>query len=200
MKIAHIKISTKKGHEQLTRWEVSQGRPFPDMDHNRQWRNAGQLLPKNNGKPSIGSIYYCSMLRSDFQIETATGNRNDYAGFSPGLVYNDQGQRVVQPEHPGSIVLRGNSLGELSVNFEGNPEYPDIKVRGGFNQSPTPTERDWIKTSIVPALHQFIADNAAELKADAVASLKKETAERLAGYRADIDRMEKQINEAIANL
>lgn len=49
-------------------------------------------------------------------------------------------------------------------------------------------------------MESFDQDNAAELKADTVASLKKETAERLAGYRADIDRMEKQINEAIANL
>lgn len=201
--IADITVSTKKGHEQKTRWLVSQARPFPDIHgvSGLEWRNAGQLIPQYGSKqpPTLGNSYYCQLLRSDYNAETATGNRNDFAGFSPGLVYKD-GERVMQPELPGTIELRGKSLGEMEITFGNNPEWPDIKVRG-YNGGPlTTTESDWIKAAIVPALRQFIADNAAGLKAEAVAALKKDTAERIASYRADLSRMEKQMGEIIAKL
>lgn len=200
--IADITVSAKKGHEQKTRWLVSQARPFPDIHgvSRLEWRNAGQLIPQYGSKlpPTLGSTYYCHLLRSDFNPETATGNRNDFAGFSPGLVYKD-GVRVMQPDLPGSIEFRGKSLGEMEITFGNNPEWPDIKVRG-YNGSPTTTERDWIKAVIVPALRQFIADNAASLKAEAVAALKEDTAERMSSYRADLDRMEKQMADIIAKL
>lgn len=197
--IAEITVSTKKGHEQKTRWLVSQSRPYPDMERG-QWRNAGGLIPKygNTGAPTIGTEYSCFLLRSDYDPEKATGNRNDFAGFSPGLVYQD-GVRVMLPEHPGSIELRGKSLGEMSVTFGNNPDWPDIQVRG-YGNSPTPSEREWIKAAIIPALRQFIDNNAESLKAEAVEKLKNDVESRLASYRADIDRMEKQMSEAIALL
>lgn len=199
MKIANIKVSTKKGHEQNTRWHVSLSRPFPDMERG-EWRNASGLIPQygSKGKPTLGNEYRCFLLRSDFEQDKATGNRNDFAGFSPGLVYVD-GVRVLQPDLPGAIELRGKSLGEMFVTFGNNPEWPDISVRG-YGGTATPAERDWIFAQIIPGLRQFIADNAERLKAEAVESLKKDTAERLAGYRADIDRMEKQMAAAIAAL
>lgn len=203
MKIADIKVSTKKGHEQNTRWHVSLSRPYPDIHgvSGLEWRNAGGLVPHGQhrqSKPTLGNEYRCFLLRSDFEQDKATGNRNDFAGFSPGLVYVE-GVRVLQPELPGSIDLRGKSLGEMCVTFGNNPEWPDITVRG-YGNNPTPSERNWIKENIIPALRQFIADNAESLKAEAVESLKKDTAQRLAGYRADIDRMEKQMAAAIAAL
>jgi hypothetical protein len=199
MHIATIKVSTKKGHEQTTRWHVSKSRPYPDRDDRGEWRNAGDMLPRDKSKPSIGNEYRCFLLRSDFDpAAMATGNRNDHAGFSPGLVYVE-GKRVMQPELPGTIELRGKSLGEMNIVFGNNPEWPDITVRG-YGNAPTTAERDWIKAEIIPALRQFIADNADSLKAQAVAELKKDTAARLASYRADIDRMEAQMQAAIAAL
>lgn len=197
--IAEITISTKKGHTQQTRWLVSQSRPFPDMERGA-WRNAGGLLPKygKTGKPTIGTEYRCHLLRSDYDQEKATGNRNDFAGFSPGLVYKD-GERVLQPELPGCIELRGKSLGEMSVTFGNNPEWPDIQVRG-YGNHPTPSERAWIEAEIIPALRRFIESNAESLKAQAVEELKNDIKSRLTSYRADIDRMEKQMSEAIALL
>ena len=201
--IAEIAVSTKKGHEQKTRWHVSLSRPYPDIHgvSGLEWRNAGGLIPQygqSKTKPTLGNEYRCFLLRSDFNPDTATNNRNDFAGFSPGLVYVD-GVRVLQPELPGSIELRGKSLGEMSVTFGNNPEWPDITVRG-YGNRPTPAERDWIKAEIVPALRQFIEENRDSLKAEAVAALKKDVAERLAGYRADLDKMEKQMAAAIASL
>lgn len=149
-------------------------------------------------RPTLGNEYRCFLLRSDFDPATATDNRGDFAGYSPGLVYKD-GVRVLEPELPGAIELRGKSLGEMSVTFGNNPEWPDIQVRG-YGNHPTTAERDWIKTAIIPALRQFIADNAASLKAEAVAALKSDVSARLASYRADLDKMEKQMNEAIASL
>lgn len=203
MHIADITVSTKKGHEQKTRWIVSQSRPYPDIEgvYGLQWRNAGGLLPKYGqakDKPTIGNEYRCFLLRSDFNPATATDNRNDFAGFSPGLVYKD-GVRVLEPELPGAIELRGKSLGEMSVTFGNNPEWPDIHVRG-YGNHPTSSEREWIKATIIPALRQFIADNADSLKAEAVETLKNDVSVRLASYRADLDKMEKQMNEAIALL
>ncbi len=199
MQIADIKISTKKGHEQNTRWHVSLSRPFPDMERG-EWRNAGGLIPQygSKGKPTLGNEYRCFLLRSDFEQDKATNNRNDFAGFSPGLVYVD-GVRVLQPELPGAIELRGKPLGEMCVTFGSNPEWPDITVRG-YDGTATPAEREWIKEQVIPGLRQFIAGNAKSLKAEAVESLRKDTATRLASYRADIDRMEQQMANAIAAL
>lgn len=198
--IAEITVSTKKGHEQQTRWAVSQSRPYPDIHgiSGLEWRNAEKLLPRSGQKPTIGTEYRCHLLRSDYDPEKATGNRNDFAGFSPGLVYKD-GIRVLEPELPGCIELRGKSLGEMSVTFGNNPEWPDIQVRG-YGNNPTPSEREWIKAAIIPALRQFIDNNAESLKAEAVEKLKRETESRLASCRADIDRMEKQMAAAIASL
>ncbi len=199
MHIADITVSTKKGHEQKTRWHVEQSRPFPDMERG-EWRNSGGLIPQHGskGKPTIGNEYRCFLLRADFDEAQATGNRNDFAGFSPGLVYVN-GLRALQPENRGPIELRGKSLGEMVITFGNNPEWPDITVRG-YGNRPTESERDWIKAAIVPALRQFIADNNDSLKAQAVAALKKDTAERIASYRADLDKMEKQMGDILAKL
>lgn len=200
MHIAKIEISTKKGHSQLTRWHVAQSRPYPDMERG-EWRNAGGLLPRYGSKEpaNIGTEYRCFLLRSDFAPETATGNRTDFAGFSPGLVYDGHGNRVMQPENPGCIEIRGKSLGEMCITFGSNPDWPDIQVRGYGNPA-TSAERDWIRENIIPGLRAFIADNVQALKAEAVEALKSDVAKRLAGWRSDLDRMEKQMNEAIASL
>jgi hypothetical protein len=202
--IAAIAISTKKGHSQTTRWVVTQSRPYPDLHGHSglDWRNTGGLIPQygqSTKTPTIGTEYRCHLLHSDFDPATATGNRNDFAGFSPGLVYGTDGNRSMQPELPGTIELRGKSLGEMCVTFGNNPEWPDITVRG-FGSSPTPSEREWIKSEICPALRLYIAANVDSLKVEAVEELKTDVAKRLASYRADIDKAEAKMMGIIAKL
>jgi hypothetical protein len=199
--IAEITISTKKGHSQLTRWHVSQSRPYPDLER-LEWRNTAGLIPNYNNQykaPTIGTEYRCFLLRSDFDPATATGNRSDFAGFESGLSYDSNGNRVHLPENPGAIELRGKSLGEMCVTFGNNPEWPEITVRG-YGGTATTAEREWMETAIIPALRAYIQANAATLKAEAVASLKADTESRISEARRKIDDAEKKMAEVIAKL
>lgn len=203
--IAKITVSVRKGHTQDTLWAVRHNRPYPDITSSGsslEWRNAGSLIPsyRTSAKvPALESSFTCDLFRSDFDESTAKGTRLDHAGFEPGLVYDPAtGQRIQTPANPGAIELRGKTLGEMRIEFGVNPDWPDIKVRG-FD-SPTSSEREWIKTHIVPSLRAYITANAASLRAHAIADLQADIAKRLAEARAQLDAMEKQAAECIAKL
>lgn len=202
--IATIKATTKKGNAIETRWHVSKSHPYPCIysTYGLSWQNTEGLIPQYGSRdktPTIGNTYRCFLLRSDFDPATATGNRNDFAGFSPGLVYdNVTGNRIVQPELPGSIEYRGKSLGEMSVVFGNNPEYPDIKVRG--SESPTPSEREFIKAEIIPALRSFIAENSDSLHLEAINSLLRNVKEKIDSAKKELEAAESKMLEIIKSL
>ena len=201
--IAEITVSAKKGHTQATRWLITQCRPFPDLHaaSGVTWRNAQGLIPQygmSDKTPTIGTEYRCQLLRSDYEASKATGNRNDFAGFDTMYTYV-RGVRVPLPPLPGAIELRGKSLGEMCVTFGANPDYPETTVRGFGNQA-TPSEREWVNLEIVPALREYIAQNAASLKAQAVADLKADVAKSVAEFRAYLDAAEAKMNGLLAKL
>lgn len=201
--IATLEISTKKDHAQTTRWLVTQSRPYPCITASGSalvWHNSGDLFPsyRNNHAPTrLPSEYTCHLLREDIDPAKLDNSRRDHAGFNPGFSYHD-GQRIPQPDNPGAIVLRGHSLGEMSITFSGNPDWPDIKVRG--YDTPTPAERAWIKDNIIPSLKSFIEANAASLRAAAVSALRDDMAARIATARAQLSQLEKQANDALTLL
>lgn len=201
--IATITVSTKKEHAQTTRWLITQSRPYPCITASGSalvWHNSGDLFPsyRNNHAPTrLPSEYVCHLLREDITPDKMDGSRRDHAGYNPGPIYQD-GARLANPDNPGAVVLRGHSLGEMSITFSGNPDWTDIKVRG-FD-TPTPAERAWIKDNIVPALRAYIESNAASLRAAAVSALKEDMAARIAAARAQVDQLETQANDALALL
>jgi hypothetical protein len=192
-----IEVAAKKGHTQKTRWLVSQDRPYPCVraDAGRlNWSNAEGLLGKHGSKPEgLGSRYTCHLLTPEGEIPEDY-NRTHFAGYShrPGPYGTPD---VV---NPGTIVLRGHDLGEMSVKFGSNPEYPDISVRG-YGGSPTPSERDWIKAEIVPALRRFIADNAETLRRDALAAVEKRLAAELEEKRQELAALAAMVPAILAN-
>ncbi len=201
--IAQVTVSTKKGHSQVTSWHVSQSHPFPHIGNRLSslgWENGEKLVGRHpSDTPTIGTEYRCFLLRSDFNPDTATGNRNDFAGFSPGLSYDGNGNRVHTPAHPGEIVLRGQGLGEMSIVFGNNPQWPDIR-RGCSSGGYTVKEREWIQGNICPALSAYIAANAASLKLEAVEALRVHTEKEIREAREQIDKAEKEIRAAISKL
>ncbi len=194
MKLTSFNISTKKGESQTVRFLVSQEHPWPDYSSNGSsidWRNTGGLFSAyQQPATGLGSRYYCYLTTPGIEIPEGW-NRTHLAGFShrPGPYGTPE---VV---NPGSITLRGKDLGEMTVYFGDNPEWPDIKVRG--HDAPSSSERDFIKAQIVPALLEFIAANREELKAEAVAAVKASFAKKLGEARAELDAMEKKAETAV---
>lgn len=201
--IATLEISAKKDHAQTTRWLITQSRPYPCITASGSalvWHNSGDLFPsyRNNHAPvRLPAEYTCYLLREDIDPATLDNSRRDHAGYNPGYVYQD-GQRITQPDNPGAIVLRGHSLGEMSISFSSNPDWPDIKVRG-FDP-PTPAERSWIKKNIVPGLLAHVETNSASLRAAVVEALRADMAARIATARAQLSQLAKQANEALTLL
>jgi len=197
--ICTITISTKKGEQQITRWLVTKGHTYPSIAPGPRWENAGHLFPHGkDAKPALENEVRCYLLRSDFNVDNMTGDRRDFAGYVP-LSYDQHGRRVTEGGNPGCITYRGESLGEMSVTFGHNPAWPYISVRG-YGRTHTAGERAWIEEQIVEPLRQFIAENAASLHADAVERLKKDVRECLQKHREELDKMEEQMNAAIAAL
>ena len=195
--ITEIEVATKKGHAQKTRWIVVQDRPYPCIraDAGRlNWSNAEGLIGKYGSQPEgLGSRYTCHLLTPEGEIPEEY-NRTHFAGYShrPGPYGTPD---VV---NPGTVVLRGHDLGEMSVKFGSNHDHPDISVRG-YGGSPTPSERDWIKAEIVPALRRFIADNAETLRRDALAAVEKRLAAELEEKRQELAALAAMVPAILAN-
>lgn len=194
MKTTTFNVSTKKGESQAVRFLISQEHPWPDYHSTGskiEWRNTGCVFESyQHPAEGIGSRYYCYLTMPDVEIPEGW-NRTHLAGFShrPGPYGTPE---VV---NPGTITLRGKDLGEMTVYFGSNPEWPDIKVRG--HDAPSSSERDFIKAQIVPHLLEFIAANRDELKQEAVAAIKAAFAKCLQSARADLDAMETKAETAV---
>lgn len=194
MKTTSFSISTKKGESQTVRFLVSQEHPWPDFNSNGSsidWRNTGGLFPAyQQPATGIGSQYYCYLTIPGIEIPEGW-NRTHLAGFS----HRPGSYGTPEVTNPGTITYRGKDLGEMMVYFGSNPNWPDIKVRG--HDAPSSSERDFVKSAIVPALREFIASNKADLKAEAVAAVKGAFAKKLGEARAQIDAMEKKVETAV---
>lgn len=175
---------------QASRWIITQDHPWPDIATNGgelAWRNFGGLFGSYGTEATgIAPYYRCNLAMAEGEIPEDY-NRRHFAGYAskPG-----------DPETPGTLTLRGRSLGEMSIEFNlaQEPIWPVIRVRG-FD-APTPGERDWIKTTIIPPLLEFVKAHATDLRQEAInATLKKMRAE-IAEARATIEKLERQIETA----
>lgn len=196
MHITSFHISTKKGDDQTLRFLIVQEIPYPDIGSEcgeARWRNGGGLF-RQYGRPAegIGTNYICHLLAPGDVPEDY--NRNHFAGFTPYAGYG----KPALPPLPGTMKLRGRDLGEMTIKLESNPDWPDIKVCG--NESPSRSERDAIKTLVVPHLQKYISEHAAELRAEAVAKITANMVQRIADARKRLDVLEKEADEAIALL
>lgn len=187
-----IGFETKKNNRVETLWGIRQERPYPTIVGScgtLNWENGEGLFPQwrpsDMEKPSIGQRYRCCLLRTDADDHDLS-TRVSFAGHDP---HND-GKR-----NPGTFVLRGADMGEMSIEFGVNPEWPDIKVRGF--EHPSPGEREFIMANIVKVLAAAVDAHRDELKAEAIRELRLLVAERLEEAREKLVRMQKEISAAI---
>ena len=184
-----ITIETKKCATQETTWRITQGHPYPDIERGN-WRNGEGFFPEWQGGFSNGAMiargmptrYYCSLLRSDLTKEE--GNRVDFAGYTP----SKYGETI--PANPGTIVFRGRDLGELEFTIEASNPYINLRER-------TDSERAFIMEQIVKPLKAAIEANKTALRAEAIASLENQLADRIKEMRNDADKLEREAAEAL---
>ena len=189
-----ILFETKKGCAVVTQWGIRQITPYPDFEGSCgsfRWRNGGGLFPQwrptGMEKPTIGREYDCVMLRSDTE-EHDFASRTCHAGYV-------EDERLHSPPTPGSFELRGVYMGEVSVQYQGNPTWPSIKVRG--YKDPTDGERTFIKEKICTCLESAIECHRDELKAQAIAELIKRVGKTMAEARGRLTKLETEIHMAI---
>ncbi len=191
MKTLQVTVSTKKGETQNLRFLVIQEIPYPDISGecgSLRWRNFGGIFSQYGRKADgIGATYFCNLL-SDTAPEVIPPdyNRTIFAGYAD---YHDRTKI-----NGGTFKLRGRDLGEMSIHF-GNLTWPDIKVNGFDN--PSKAERETIQELICPALVQFIEQNRASLKAEAVAKIKARFESELQEARKTLTELENQTTTAI---
>lgn len=135
---------------QLMRLGISQDIPYPDIEGScgrLDWRNLGTVDPNTyrNNKVELRPVYSFCLLRSDFDEETAEGNRVDHAGF---IGYDEQGIRNPEP-NPGGITLRGVTLGEITGTIE---------VADGMRR-PAPYVSWHIEGNASPSVRKHIAEH-----------------------------------------
>jgi len=191
MKTIKMTVSTKKGEAQGLRFLVVQEIPFPSIGSGGRlaWSNCGGLFPSYGPEAEgIGSKFICYLLADPApEIIPDDYNRTIFAGYAD---YHDKTKI-----NGGTFRLRGRDLGEMSLRFDGNPQFPEIKV-SGFDR-PSNSEREAIMKLICPALWQFITDHQAELKAEATAKLKARFAAELNAARKTLDALEAQAAQAV---
>lgn len=194
--ITTINVFPKKDETFLTRWLITQDIPYPCIGSNGssiQWDNLGGLKANYGIKAQgIGERYYCYLLTPTGDIPESY-NRTHFAGYK----HQPGGYGTPEVINPGAIVYRGRDMGEMSVNFMGNPEYPDIKVTG--SDSPTAGERDFIKRQLVPFLAEFIATNHAGLREQAIERIKERMRTATAEARKQVTLCEEQIPKFMSN-
>lgn len=196
--VCSVTVSAKKGDTQTARFVINQDIPWPRVHTSGgslEWQNhEGKLFSHcGQGPKGIRENYTCELLSMDFIGELPDNyNRMSLAGFShrPGPYGTPE---ITNP----SLVYRGKSLGELTISFGNNLDWPDIKQ--GYSGSFTSVERGWIKEQIVPQLRAFIAANKAELRKMALAAIESRMRENVAEKRAELDRCEALIDEAMKN-
>lgn len=84
-------------------------------------------------------------------------------------------------------------MGECSVNI--TPTGVTIKTVDGF-QNPGKSEKAFFEDQIIPKLKEFIKENAAELKEEAVRKIKARLVSEVCEKRTELSKLEKLIDEA----
>lgn len=195
MKTTQTTITTAKSREQVTTWGIWQDRPYPSIDgggYRARWSNCGGVFPEY-GNPAKGleAKFSAVLLREGYTPETATGNRNDYAGFVPCR----ETEAI-----PGAIMFRGRSLGEVSAEIDTRPHGCGVwwKVRGG--ETPTETEKALLREQVEPVLVAAVDEHAAELRREAVEGIRETCKNAIAEARKALDTLEQEAQAAIAAL
>lgn len=187
--ICTITVSPKKGETIETRWLVQQSIPLSEWTEtgpNGQTTMANFCHVTATNRPASAPNIHCWLLRSDFtdeQVAQHISSRVAHAG------YVEHQSNVAAP---GTITYRGQDFGEMSITLQ--PQWADIKVRG-FG-TPSPGERDFIKTTIIPALRQFTDAHRDALKADAVQMIRERMQKEVSETRKALDLLETKIEEA----
>lgn len=174
-----VTVHPKKGESIALRFLVVQGHPWPDLCSTcgqLAWRNYGGLFGQyNHPAEGIGATYHCYLLAENVEVP-ANFNRSHFAGY--------EGNR-------GSLTLRGRDLGELTVKLD---KWGDsLKVRGF--ESPTPTECDFIRAQIVPALKTFVAEHRGALLEQAREKIVRQMHSEISEARERLNELEEQIND-----
>lgn len=182
MNITEISINTKKGETQKLRFLVVQEIPFPDIEGacgSIRWRNFGGLFPQYGSKATgLGSKFYCYLLAPGDVPEDYS--RRHFAGYEG---------------NPGTMTFRGKDLGEMTIHFDNNPTWQDIKVRG-FDRA-TGSEREAITELVIPQLKAFIDANKAALREEAIAKCKANFTGRISELRKQIGVLETEAANAV---
>ena len=189
MKTIQIEIETKKGEKRMTTWGLTQDHPWPSLGG-----SCGRLAWQDNnifpryGQPAagLGNKYYATLLRSDWTPENSNNNRLDYAGY-----VEDRSETAA----PGSITLRGKSMGETSATIGVRPDsnYCSWKVRG-FD-APTPGEVAFLRT-IESALVSGIRENEKSLRQQAIIEIKESIDNQIDDARLNLDKLQIEADEA----
>lgn len=200
MQTVKIDITPKKGVTIPTTWAIKQAHPHPDITTNGcalKWRNAGGLFPVYpRPADGLGQEYYITLLRSDLTAWDLS-TRLSHAGYCAAGGYG----KPNLPPNPGSFALRGSDLGEITATATMGGHlgaYFTWKVRDC--NSPSDGERAFLNDNVRPAILAHIEAHAAELKAEAVAELRKLTAERVTEARKQLDVIAVEMNKAIDDL
>lgn len=182
--IAEITISPKKGETQVTRWLVTQSRPYPDLDQWNRWRNDGGLFDKYN-QPAQGldEKYNVYLLRSDFDMEKMelAHSRLDHAGYE---------------NNPGGITFRGKPLGEITGEVKRYFGEQDCYFMQSYATTISPSAKDFLKEQVAPGLIAFVQANRESLKEAASLATLEGMYKVIREARAAIDAAEKQIEAA----
>lgn len=192
--ITSFNINTKKGESQWTRWLISQEIPHPQIhsEGTLNWRNGEGLFPRY-GNPATGLAerYYCYLLRSDIDVAAIPENygRAVFAGFTE---YNKPGALPA----PGTIKFRGKDLGEMTIYFGNNPDWPDIRIR--CNETPSGGEREMITAQIIPPLKFFINQSKAALRANAVERVRKRIDSEFSDTQGELKKLREEADTALA--
>ena len=194
MKITEFDISTKRGETQKTRWLVTQSIPYPDITGEcgrLKWRNGGGLFPSYGNKATgLAPHYICYLLTPDAAIPPdGNYNRTHFAGFQ-----NYDTKAI----NPGALVYRGKSLGELSITFENNPDWPTIRTN--CTEHPSSGERAMLYELVIPKLKAFIAENKAAFYIDAVNRVHEQFKKKLTEAQEQLTALEREASDVITML
>ena len=184
MRIATVKIATKKDHTETTQWEIHQDRPYPDITScgsMLEWRNGDGLLPcGGNPFKGIDNRYTATLLRPGFTLDTSTGDRNDYAGFKGNL----------------SPRYRGKPLGEIWAEIDCHSGRVFFRV--SYFETLTPSARAMLHAQVAPSLLAYVDKHKAALRKDAKSGIKKGMQAHLASVKKDLIRLAEEMRVALA--
>ena len=189
--IVPITVILKAGVTQNTRWLITHTHSYPclgGVTGQIDWTNGEDVFPRfNREAPKLDTRYEVHLL-ADFTTPKGEPARLDFAGTED---WQTQGGERVKVVTPGSIILRGKSLGETVIRVIrvdlpcGGWDFPVIRVRG--NDHPTQTERDFIKAQITPQLREYATAHADALRREAIQRLRERCNAAVAEARKQLD-------------